>query len=217
MRRIAAVLIGAACLFGLAAPAGAETNQSSVLNVYWVTREPVTQNVYRQVTWYVGVYQDAEYGTSSDGYQEVDLCVRKGNRTRCRQESFKVGYSNLDKQGEYYTVDAVGLTSASLRGIYPLQTYDQYGNPTGDAEWTVITADVKGTGDITHSQDAYAHHEGDCYYVEITDTNSRPFEATGTENGADLGTTSLGIFSASQSRTRVRGSCGPTPSPGPGS
>jgi hypothetical protein len=113
-------------------------------------------------------------------------------------------------------VDAVNLDYAHLLGAYPLQTYDQYGNPTGPVEWTVITADVLGQGDIFTSQDSYAHHEGDCYYLEVSRTSHRAFTATGSENGNDLGSTSQGIFQVTRSTTRQRG-CGPSPEPPPGS
>lgn len=211
MRRIAAVLLGATFLVGLAIPAGAATEdeKSAVLNVYWTSRESTGQYTFRQTTWYVGAYVSSEYPTSSDGYQSVDNCVFLDRRHyRCRQESFKVGYSDLKGPGEYFTIDPNNLDYATLRGLYPLQSYDQNGNPTGPIEWTVITADVTGVGPLDSSRDTYTHHEGDCRYRTTTDNLERGFVADGTVNGVALEPTKEGFMSYSESHTISRG-CGP--------
>jgi hypothetical protein len=211
MRRIAAVVVFAACLLMVAGPAGAATNHysSTVLNVYWTTRTQTGPNSYRETTWYVGVYSDSQSGTSSDGYYSEQTCVyRDARHRRCKQNEYKVGYSNLDKKGESYTFDGQDLSAAHLVGIYPLQSYDQYGNPTGDVEWTVFHADVTGTGSVRYSRDTYSHHDRDCYTKSATTRANRPFVATGSENGNDLGSTSQGIMSSSETTTVTYGSCG---------
>jgi hypothetical protein len=211
MRRIAAVLIGAACLIGLAIPAGAappEDEKSAVLNVYWTTRESTGEHTFRQTTWYVGAYVSSEYATSSDGYQQVDNCVVLDRRHyRCQQESFKVGYSDLRGPGEYFTIDTQNLDYATLRGLYPLQAYDDNGNPIGPVEWTVITADVTGEGELSSSQESYTHKEGTCRYRTTTTTLERGFVAAGTVNGVELQPTRDGFLNYSESRTISHG-CG---------
>lgn len=205
MRRIAAVLIGAACLVGLAIPAGAsppENEKSAVLNVYWITREPTGERTFRQTTWYVGAYVSDEYGTTSDGYQDISNCILLDRRNyRCRQESFKVGYSNLRRPGEYFTIDTQNLDYSTLRGLYPLQAYDEDGDPIGPVEWTVITADVTGQGELSSSQDTYTHKEGKCRYRTTTTTLERGFVAAGTVNGVELEPTRTGFLNYSESRT----------------
>jgi len=211
MRRIAAVVIGATCFVALAAPAQAvtETSRSAVVNVYWNTREPLTSNTYRQTTWYVGAYVDTEYGISSDGYQQVSTCVVLDRRqVRCRQDSFKVGYSHLNGQGEYFKIDGDTLTYANLRGVYPLQTMDENGDPVWPVEWTVITADLTGVGDLTRSRDTYSHHSRECFTRTTSDSAQRDFDAIGTLNGDPLGHTSTGILSSSKSTTVTYGDCG---------
>ena len=211
MRRIAAVLIGAACLVGLAIPAGAappEDEKSAVVNVYWTIREKTGDRTFRQTTWYVGAYVSSEYGASSDGYQDVSNCVFLDRRHyRCRQESFKIGYSNLDRPGEYFTIDAQNLDYATLGGLYPLQSYDDNGFPTGPIEWTVITADITGKGELRSSTDTYTHRDGDCRYRTTTSTLERGFVAGGTVNGMELPPTTDGFMNYSESRTSSIG-CG---------
>lgn len=195
MRRIAAVMLGVACLLALATPAGAaDRYQSSVVNVYWYYQEQLTANVYRQTTWYVGVYEDS--GSKwSDLYQDVSICVRLSPRTtRCRLQSFKIGYSNLDRPGEYYTIDRQGLTEAHLRGLYVLESYDEYGNARGSAKAALIVTDVLGVGELTESQELHVYHSGCRYYVTATKGLSRDLEATGTLNGQDLGETYDGFL-----------------------
>jgi hypothetical protein len=209
MRRIAAVLIGAGCLVGLAVPAGAvpsETEKSAVINVYWTTRESTGEHTFRLTTWYVGAYASSEYGATSDGYVEVDDCVfLDRDNYRCRQAYFAVGYSKLNRRGEYFTIDEQNLDYATLRGFYPLQAYDDNGNPIGDPKWTVITADVKGTGDVRSTRETYWHNDGTCRYLTTTETLARGFVATGTVNGADLGSTERGFLSYSEARTVSHG------------
>jgi hypothetical protein len=202
MRRIAAIALGVACLLALAAPAGAaDRYQSSVINVYWHYQEPLAANAYRQTTWYVGAYEGPD-GIWSDLYQDVSVCVRLGpQNTRCRLESFRVGYSNLDRPGEYYTIDRQGLTEAHLRGLYMLESYDEFGNRRGSAEPAVIVTDVLGVGELTRSQEMHVYHSGCRYYVTATKGLSRDMVATGTLNGQDLGETSDGFLANNATRT----------------
>ncbi|HEX9235889.1 MAG TPA: hypothetical protein VF972_06390 [Actinomycetota bacterium] len=208
MRRIFAVVLGAASLLAFAMPAGATTQSgtSSVINVYWVTKVPLGSNSYQQTTWYVGAYTDSQYGTSSDGYQEVDTCVFKDRRhVRCRQDSYMVGYTDLSRQGEYFNIDTQNLDYANLRGLYGLQAYDSNGNPTGSPQWTVITADVTGVGDVTQTTSKDIYHSGSCHSVSTYTEKDRPFSATGSENGTDLGTTKQGYFSVTSYTTVSHG------------
>jgi hypothetical protein len=196
MRRIAAVSFGVACVLSLATPAGAAPNryESSVVNVFWYYQEPLAVNAYRQTTWYVGVYEDSN-GTFSDLYQDVSVCVRfSPQRIRCRTESYKVGYSELDRPGELYTIDRQGLTEAHLRGFYLLESFDESGNPTGSAEPTLITTDVLGVGDLSRSREKHTYHAGCEHYTTTTKGLSRDLEATGTLNGEDLGETYDGFM-----------------------
>lgn len=205
MRRIAAVMLGVACLLALAAPAGAaDRYQSSVINVYWHYQEPLAPNAYRLTTWYVGVYEDS--GSKwSDLYQDVTVCVQFGPRVRCRLESYKVGYSNLDRPGEYYTIDRQGLTEAHLRGLYMLESYDKFGNRRGSAEPAVIVTHAEGVGEITPSQELHVYHSGCQYYVTASKGVSRGLEATGTLNGQDLGETYDGFMSNDATLTHYNG------------
>ncbi|MFN2589639.1 MAG: hypothetical protein ABR518_02580 [Actinomycetota bacterium] len=207
MRRIAVSLLGAACLLvGWTGPAGAapsgESNTGSSVNVFWTTREPIGPNTFRLTTWYIGVYSDSEYGISSDAYQSVSACVYFDSRHyRCRQQSYRVGFSDLNKPGESYVIDDQNLEYATIRGLYPLESYDEYGNPAGPAEWTRVTADVTGVGDIGTSKSTRTGRRGGCWYRTTTESAGRGMVATGTVNGADLGSTNEGGMSTYTSRT----------------
>lgn len=187
--------------------AAARQRRSKVINVYWHDKEQVSDNVFRLSTWYAGVYVH-EDGTWSDLYQSVDRCRKtdSGN-TRCRQESYRIGISDLE--GQTFDMDTESLESAHLDAVYKLRVYDEDGNRVGERVPTHIVADLAGRGEVRHYSDSYTHRYGwaNCSFVRTTyDSDFRRAIGTGSIDGVDVGTTRDAFLETSTSSV-LRHSC----------
>ena len=180
-------------LIGIAAgPAQADrySYKSLTAQAFWYTEEPTGAHSFTETIWYVGVYRTEEQGTFSDLYQEVDDCVvRQNGKEHCTQVSFKVGYTDLSGAGDVFRVTDRSLASAHLEATYRLRTYDENGNPIGDAEPYHAVTDWTGNGELNSSYETYTF-EDNCYRISSTTKGqSRPSIATGSLNAANLGST----------------------------
>ena len=191
---------------GVMAPqalAGSTTTRrdfSNVINVYWHDKEQLSDGRYLMRTWYAGVYV-SKRGTWSDLYESVDRCRKTDDGgTRCRQESYRVGISDLE--GQTFEMDTENLDSAHLDAVYQLRAYDRNGDIVGGRVPTHIVADLTGVRDVRRHHDTYTYRYGwnNCSFTRETyDSAYRKATATGAIDGVDLGTTRDAFLSTSTS------------------
>lgn len=197
MRRNVSLALVCALVLGTllaATPAGAgETSRahyrSSVLNVFWYSRQRVSRDVHLRITWYVGVYErDGEIW--SDLYQSVTRCERSEGRTRCRPKSYRYGDGDLADATYELARD---LSTGYLDATYELQKYvrrDGRSRRVGDPVAVQITTDVVGVGDLAKFSYTDTYTSGCMSWRYKSRGVSRSGEATGTLNGSkDLGET----------------------------
>src|SRR5919198_6014707 len=94
MRRVLAVLVGAALVLSWAPSALAtkphhERDETRWVNAFWHFTKNADQDTYLRITWYAGAYESQEYGFFSDLYRSVERCQRRGGRDRCRYQRGK--------------------------------------------------------------------------------------------------------------------------------
>ena len=199
MRRWTVLTIGAVLLIGvLAAPASAVSSRfrGTTAEAFWHKKHWVTSTTFTETTWYVGVFASPDDTTSrySDLYEDVELCTVSGSRASCVPQLSKYGDSRLRRSTDVFTMDFSNLSAAHLHGTYRLQSYDATGNAVGALESYTIVADWTGYGTVTRNMDKFSFHNRCIHFSATTKGKTRPASATGTLNGAGLGTTKDTFF-----------------------
>ena len=209
MRKILTFVLACAVAAALAAPALAakpvrERSARTSANAFWYTTETLSQNTYRTTVWYVGVYQTGE-GTWSDVYQEVSTSRVSRRGESCTYES-RMGFSDLS--GQTFAVDAKTLKSAHLDAIYQLySSFDEEGNPVGEATPVHIVVDWTGTGTASREKSTYTVRTGCATFRWTFSGLFAPAQATGSVDGVDLGQTYDAWLSSGTSSSFERSRC----------
>jgi hypothetical protein len=90
--------------------------------------------------------------------------------------------------------------------VYPLQAYDQYGNPSGSPVQTHVISDWTANGALTRTSTNDTERFGCSLFRFTSRGNYRPAQATGSINGSDLGITT-DAFMATSSDTDFERTC----------
>jgi hypothetical protein len=191
MRKVAILTLAIALLAVAAGSAQASkptrTRSASVsANAFWYTTEWLSATSYRSTVWYVGVYQETGE-TYSDLYFDSSICEVTPPEDTCTSESSRYGFSDLN--GDTFTIDAKGLTSAHLDAVYDLQAFDADFNPIGDPVATHIVTDWTGVGSLSREKSSYSIHTPCGVFRYTSKGVNRGAEATGSLDGTDLGET----------------------------
>jgi hypothetical protein len=206
MRRVLAVLVGAALVLSWAPSALAtkphhERDQTRWVNAFWHFTRNVDQDTYLRVTWYAGAYESQEYGFFSDLYRSVERCQRQAAGDRCRFQRDQSWYGYTTRGQNSFTVDK-RLTTGHLDASYKLyRTVNHQRVLVGRFH---VVADLSGTGRMTHGREQYSSHQGCTTFHYSGKFRYRDAIAAGTlarDGGAarDLGATRDANFGQNQS------------------
>ena len=196
-----ALTLGVLGVLGLTGSAQASPpvtkSNSTTAEAFWHAEQSTGPNSFTETTWYVGVFAGQDGSVEySDLYLDVESCkVDPSGNTNCNQISSEYGDSG--SPGSFissFSMDLANLSTASLDGTYMLQSYDASGNPVGSPESYRMVATWTGNGPLFKSHQKFSFHQK-CVHFQATDKGKmRAADATGTLNGAPLGTTSDTFF-----------------------
>lgn len=190
MRRSILLVLAAAFVLGIAAPAQAKPTKtvydSVNANAFWTSVEQVSATQTVRTTWYVGVYKSTD-GTFSDLYVETATCTSAATPKEedCTYE-YMSGYTDLSTG--VFTIDEADLTTAHLEETYLLQSWDENGNPVDEMTASIVT-DWTGEGETHRNSGKSSYCDSFTCYKSRFEEASRSAEAVGTINGDDLGET----------------------------
>lgn len=189
MRRLTAILLGAILVLSLGGPAGAAKPEkfrwdNAGLNAFWYSTKDLKGRAYKEIVWYVGVYQSTDW-VFSDLYKSVARCERRPGRDRCRLVRWSEGFSDLE--GATFDVDR-NLSNGILKEKYRLTTYDRRGERVNRFRARIV-AELEGVGDLYRERDSYRSGSGCTQFRYEFRGAYRDAEATATINGNSLGET----------------------------
>lgn len=178
MRRFWVIVLGAALLIPLAAPGASaqpERYSSRSYNAFWYLTRKVDADTYVKITWYAGVYEQAD-GFWSDLYRYVERCQRRPGRDRCRSGPYMVGVIEDLGKGSF-TLDK-SLDVGTFEATYPMEIYGH--GEERRAGRIHIAVNLLGNGGLTTSREVYEYRDG-CVRVRYSGRwESRQATASGT-------------------------------------
>lgn len=158
MRRFWVIVAGAALVLSLSSPGASaqpERYASRSYNAFWHLTHRVDSDTYMRVTWYAGVYEQAD-GFWSDLYRFVERCERRAGRDRCRSGPFMVGVIEDLGKGSFTLGD--GLDLGTFEATYPMETYSQ--GEERRAGRIHIAVNLVGSGELSTTREVYEYSDG---------------------------------------------------------
>jgi hypothetical protein len=158
MRRLSVIALGATLLVALGATEAAaqpERYSSRSYNAFWHLTRRVDADTYLRITWYAGVYHQAD-GFWSDLYRYVERCERRAGRDRCRSGPFMVGVTDDLGKGSFALEDR--LESGTFEATYPMETYDH--GEERKVGRIHIAVNLTGRGDLSTTREVYEYRDG---------------------------------------------------------
>lgn len=167
MRRYLAAAVLVATVLSLPVPAAAGEPprrfeyHAAGFYASWRERQPVSDDVYLKISWYVDVYASSE-GNREDFWAGVSRyasrCERQEGRDRCRFED-RISGVLRDADDVDFLMDR-DLESASFAGSFRLRTrVDREIVPVGTVD---VSAALVGRGEIYRSRSSYTNWDGTC-------------------------------------------------------
>ena len=201
MRRASVIVVSAALVGGLAAPAAAGTEtekyESRSASAWWRTTQTIEPGVKLRTTWYVDAYDTNDY-FGAWVYRSVARCTLVDDRRRCRTLEWSSGGTRRLRDGDVFTVDRQAR-AGELEVTVKLTTRNRDGIVSRKVP-TRVSATFEGTGDLSTGRDT-STWTSECGRYHSTSTyRSREAVASATVGGTDLGDARGGYLSWSTYR-----------------
>ena len=146
-----AVALGTTLLVGSAPAASAQPERYSArsYNAFWHTTRRVDADTYLKITWYAGVYEQAD-GFWSDLYRSTERCDRRPAATAAAREPFMVGVIEDLGRGSF----TLGKNSSSARSTRPIPWSSTHPGVTNAEVGRIhIAVDLVGTGVLSTTRE----------------------------------------------------------------